>query len=796
MNPFRLALRRLSAAPGFTGAVVATLALGVGANTLVFSAINGLLIRPLPFVEPHSLAWVFARTPEATTLATLSDDEANALAQGMDSLEYVAVIGDKGLVRELGDRHARWRGLWVTLDLFKILNVVPAAGRALGREDLAASTTPAMMISYERWRQGFSGDPSLVGRDLQFADNKRFRIVGILPMALEFPFARSPHSGNGTGFAIGTQDFWVLGHGDAGSLPGGVTIARIGRGATPRSAQAEADALSTRLAQDLPEANRRRTLSILPMRDQVLGALAPALPLLQGFAALVFLIACVNVANLILVRSASQAAETAVRVALGARAMDLAKVLLAEGVVLSAAGSGAGLAIAWTGRALLARLNPAPSAILERIEVNGTVLLFALGVFAVVAIAIGLLPVRATSGVPLNATLGRAGQRQIFGAGRPLLRTLVISQVALSVVLLLGAGVLRQSLHRLLSVDAGYQPQQVVTADVLLFIRKPAPFFQHVYDRLRSLPEVEAVGLVQSTPLTGKWTVRDPMRLLGEGPATTTPPIPGSMVAFDYFEAMGIPVLAGRTFVEREFMAPNPPAIIINDVAARLFFPGRNPVGAHVELFGAPREIVGVVQGTRDVRLEAAPEPQWYQPMFFGGSQIVVRTSVDPSHFVETLRRELVAADPRVIITSIEPLDAIVAASVLERRMTSHLVTAFAGLALALAAIGLYGVMQFIVTRQTREFGVRTALGARRGQIVAMVLRQGVALTGVGVAVALLISLPLGRSLQRLLFEVQAVDPPTMAAVSLLVLFVSAAACAPPAWRAATVDPAVTLRSD
>ena len=562
-----------------------------------------------------------------------------------------------------------------------------------------------------------------------------------------------------------------------------------------KSAQLEAETLAAGLARDLRAASERRSFTVLSLRDQVLGPLASALPFLQGFAALVFLIAAVNIASLVLVRSATHGPETAVRVALGARPSDLVKTCLAEGALLSLAGFGLALLVAWGGRELLWRMAPGSTAIFERIELNSVVLLFGIAMCAAMTAVMGILPMAATRRLPLTFALSRAGHRHVPGGRRRVLRVLVTGQIALATVLLLGAGVLRASLHRLLNVDAGYQTQHVVTADILLFVPRSQPIIRQLVQRLRSVPGVEAVGLIHSTPLTGKWTVDERIGLVRDGPPELTPPVAGNMVAFDYFAAMGIPIVAGRDFTEQD-LVPDPPSIIINELAARRFFPEGNPVGARVVMFGAPREIVGVVRGTRDVRLDTPPEPQWYQPMFFDGSQVVVRTSGKPGTFVETLRRELLAADPRLIVTRVAPLDEIVGESILERRMTTHLVTAFAGLALTLALVGLYGVMQFTVSTRRREFGVRSALGATPTDLVRIVLRQGLSAAAAGIVLALMFSFPLARAIQQLLFEVQPTNALVMAGMPLLVVFVSLVACARPAWHAASVDPVVALRTE
>jgi len=349
---------------------------------------------------------------------------------------------------------------------------------------------------------------------------------------------------------------------------------------------------------------------------------------------------------------------------------------------------------------------------------------------------------------------------------------------------------------RLLSVDAGYEAARVVAADVMLF-EPPAqfmPFFVNLHDRLRRLPGVEAVGLIQSTPLTGKWMFTERVVVEDGSVVADAVDVAGSFIAFDYFEAMGIPIISGRAFTRLEFTTSKSTAIVINDVAANRFFPGQPAVGRRVRMVGKSREIVGVVKGTRDVRLDAPVEPQWYEPVVVGGSQVVIRTAGEAIGFVEPIRHELLASDPRLIVRRVEPLDAIVSASVFERRFAMHLLTTVAALALGLALIGLYGVANFRTVQRRREFGVRLALGSTRRALVGLVFRQGAVLAGIGIALGIAVAVPLSRTLDALLYEVVPGDARTVAVSSIALLLAALAACALPAWRAGSTDPLAVLK--
>jgi predicted permease len=793
-HDLRFAIRLLAKTPAFTAAAILTLALGMGANALTFSAVNGLLLRPLPFQEPDDLVWVFAQQPQSSDeRETISHDEGEVLARRTSPFAVTAAIGDAALVRQVERRHDRWLGIWATKSLLQVLRIAPVIG-AVPAELPPNGSPRAMLISHERWVRDFGSDPSVVGRLLPFVDTKPMLVAGVLPPGLEFPFARAPHKGHGAGFYPGVQDFWILAPDRVGEHPGGVMIARLADGRTAATAATEVASVSTMLSAAHPESGGR-TLIVVPMRDQVLGLIGGALPILQLFSALVLLIACANLGNLMLARAAAARADTAMRIALGARRAHLLRLSAAEALVISAGGASLGLALAWGGRELLAAMAPRHTALLNRITIDAAALAFLAAVSIVTTVVFGVLPgLRRPAGslTELMSTARHTGR----GVDRTL-RCLAVSQIAFSLTLLTGAGVLGSSLQRLMNVDAGYVTDGVITADTVLYLpnRETTPVLAALIARLQSLPYVEAAGFVHSTPLTGKWLVRDTFEVM-EGPAAgITPKIPGGFVTYDYFGALRIPILAGRAFDSRDLGRRDFP-IIINDIAARRFFPDRNPVGTRVMMTGALREIVGVVKGTRDLRLDAAAEPQWYQPVMSGTSELIVRVSGRPTDRVAALRREIEAADPRMIVQRILPLDAIVADSVLERRMASYLVSVFAAVALVLAAVGLYGVMHFGVLRRRREFAIRSALGATRRTILHGVLHQSLVLAGVGIGLGVALSLVLAGMLQRLLFETRAASPTALGVAALLLAVIAIASAIQPAWRAAAADPVSVLKQE
>lgn len=792
----RFAARLLLKAPAFTAAAILTMALGMGANALMFSVANGLLLRPLPFQQPDELVWVFSEQQQnPSERDTVSGDEGDAIARRQSPFSATAAIGDSALVREVERRHERWLGIWATTSLFEVLKITPVVGRIPA--DLPPNGAPrAMFISHERWVRDFAADPAVVGKLLPFVDRQPFVVAGVLPPGLEFPFARAPHKGHGAGFHAGLQDFWAIAPDRPGEHPGGVMIARLANGRTAAAAAREIAGVSASLAASRQQENNGRVLVVVPMRDHVLGLIGPALPVLQLFSGLVLLIACANLANLMLARAAAARSETAMRVALGARTAHLLRLSAAEALVISAGGAALGMALAWGGRELLAAMAPRQTALISRITIDGAVLAFLAGVSIVTTLIFGVLPgfLRRPAG-SLTEVMSTA--RHTGSGPQRTLRWLAVSQIALSLTLLAGAGVLGTSLQRLMNVDAGYVTDGVITVDTVLYIpgREAMPIHAALIARLRALPHVEAAGFVHSTPLTDKWLVRDTFEVM-DGPAKgATPMMPGGFVTYDYFQALRIPILAGRAFSASDIDRRDFP-IIINDIAARRFFPGRNPVGMRVMMTGELREIVGVVKATRDIRLDTAPEPQWYQPIAGGTSELIVRVSGRASDHVAALRSTIESIDTRMIVQRILPLDDVVADTVLERRMAARLVSVFAGIALALAAVGLYGVTHFGVIRRRREFAIRSSLGATRQAILQGVLRQSLTLAGLGIACGVTLSLALAGLLQRLMFETSAASPVALSVAAFVLMSVALAAAIGPAWRAASADPITVLKPE
>ena len=795
----RSARRRLAASPVFVFAAVTTLAVGAGANALAFSALRGMLFGPLSIADADRVVWIQPRDDRGigADASGVAGPEVRTLAARTDLFDGLAVIGSRARILARGDRRAEWKGLWVTPRLSTVLAITPAAGRAFNDDDLQANAAaPAMMIGHARWLADFGGDSAIIGRTLRFEDNKPHLVIGVLPRGLAFPEGRAPAPGTGTEFTPGEQDFWILAQSAADDPPGGTVVARLQPEVTvPRVNVVIAGLALADAAGGGDPGNR--VLEAITLRNHALGAMSRGLPLLQAFAALALLIAGANLANLLLARSLTMRTEFALRAALGAERQDLVRVVAAECLWIGGTAAAGGLVLAWIGQQALTIVAAGHLAFVDRVSIDATVVAISiagcLAVMFVCAVVPAIVtPVRATAMIDRDRPSQSASPRVSRA-----LNVLIVVQMAIALTLLTGAGLVLRSMARLLNVDTGYEASRVVAADVLLF-EPPAqvvPFFVNLHERLRRLPGVEAVGLIQSTPLTGKWTFGERVVVEG-GPAVgqDTVDVPGSFVAFDYFEAMGIPIIAGRAFTRLEYTTGESTAIVINDVAANRFFPGQPAVGRRVRMFGRSREIVGVVKGTRDVRLDAPVGPQWYEPVFVGGSQVVIRTAGDSAGFVESIRRELLASDPRLIVRRVEPLDAVVSASVFERRFAMRLLTTVAALALVHAVVGLYGVSTFRTLQRRREFGVRLALGSTRGALVGLVFKEGAALAATGIVIGIVVAVPLSRAVEALLFEVAPGDVATIAVVSIALLLAALAACALPAWRAGSTDPLTIIR--
>ena len=809
LQDLRHALRSLRSSPGFTLVAVLTLALGIGANTVVFSVAKGVLLRSTGVSDPERVVWVRPVNPALGNDAEqVSWRDYLDIGESVAGFESLALFAAPGAIWDHGDRLEERPALVTTPSLAEVLGIRAVLGRMLSDADAEPSAEPVALISYELWQARFGGKADVIGKTVPLGPTRT--IVGVLPPGLEFPAGRAPASGSGSGFEPGAKDFWfpLKVEGPDRVKRENRMFAAVGRlrpGASDAAVRSELALMSQRLAAEFPGSNRGWQFVAISLRDQILGPTRRGLFVLAGAVAAVLLVCCVNLANLLLARGAARRHELAVRAALGAGRGRIARGVLAEAAVLSLAGGCAGAFFAaWAVPAVRAAA-PAEVPFIREVTVDGAVLAFTLALSLLTALVFGLIPALRQSRVGAAEAL-RSGARASAGHDvRAWQRSLLAGQVALVLVLLASAGLLLESFRKLTGQDLGYTSRSVVAADITTLgfptNGDVCRFYRRMHARLSTLPGVEAVGTVSSAPLTGKWTFNETAQVLGQSLAEAErPKLAATFVAFDYFQAMGVPLVDGRFFRDAELKDDGyGQIVIVNESAAALLFPGRSAVGGRFTVGSNPDrvlEIVGVVKDTRDVRLEEAPRPRFYWQYAFGGAQLVVRGTLSVDDMAAMLRDELSRAGPGIIVRGVRPMDEVVAAAVAERQFLMAMLSAYAAVALAVAAVGVFGVVAYQVSHRTREFGVRLAFGASPAALARLVLTEAGAVVAVGIGAGLLLTLASSRVLAAHLFELSPYDPRVIVAVSGLVLAAGLVASLLPARRAARVEPMEALRHE
>ncbi|MEO8633675.1 MAG: ABC transporter permease [Gemmatimonadales bacterium] len=801
LQDLRYALRALRRSPGFTVVTVLTLALGIGANTAIFSVVNAVLLRPLPYGAPDRLVMVWERKSGGPTDRNVVSP-ANYLdwKDRSSSFEGLAAFTWSGTTL-LGDIPERVQGRKVTPDFFSVLAVAPALGRTFTDEEARKGQGRVLILSDGLWRRRFGADPTLVGQSIAVAGGTA-TVLGIMPRSFQpLPW--------------GQEEYWeplTLGADD--HLRRGRYAQVIGRlkpGVTLAAAEAEMAGIAGALAQEYVEFNTGWGANLVPLSEQVSGSSRLALLVVLGAVSLVLLIACANVANLMLGRAASRRRELAVRSALGAPRWRLTRQWFTEGVLLACAGGALGVLLAVWGVDLLVAAGPTGIPRLAELSVDGRVLAVSVLVSLLAGVLFSLPGLWGGVARP-SATGLREGARTTAGTGARRFRgALVIGQVALALVLLFGAGLLVRSLQRLTAVDTGFDPRNLLTAQLDLPLAsypddaRQDAFFRRLLERLRATPGIEAAGLVTYVPFmgagaaTGFTVVGRPRPSAGEEPVADI-----RVVDPGYFDAMKIPLRLGRGPTAADG-AGAPPVVVINETMARQLWPGSDPIGQRVQVSWwneqALPEVIGVVGDVRRTSLDEDLRPMIYYPMgqspTGGGMMLVARTRGDATaSTTAAIRQALRELDPVLPISDVATMYNRLAATMTDRRYPMILLGLFAGVALALAAIGLYGVLAFAVGERTRELGVRMALGARPVDIVGMVLRGGLSLTLAGLGLGAVTAAIVSRVLGHLLYQVPATDPATFGAVSTLLVIVAGVACLVPARRAARTDPIVVLRAE
>jgi len=812
----RYAVRTLRKSPGFAAAGILTLALAIGSNTAVFSVVNGVLLRPLPFAEQDRLFMLAEQSRQGAfrppSYPTFLDWQAQASA--FAGLAYV---------RGGGQRLAGPEGVqsipasFVSPGFFATLGEPPLVGR-LFTQDEEQSGAHVTVLSYDLWQARFGGDPAILGKTLSLTAGV-FTVVGVLPHDVAYP----PWATEQLYVPIATVAATDRALTQRGFHADCRIIGRLKPGVTREQAKADLDGVAQREAASYPGFNADWTrVALFPLRDEILFNTTPQLVVLVVAVGLVLMIGCVNVANLTLARAGARGRELAIRAALGAGRGRVVRQLVTESVVLASVGAALGVAGAYGAIAVLQRAAPSVLPRLETVEVDGWVLAFALGVTIVTAVATGLLPALRAARPDLTDSLKEGTSGAGTGHARQRLRAaLVISEIALAVVLVVGAGLLIRSLWRLRAVNPGFDPQGLVT----FFISPPPPRAQdparlaalyiQVEDAARGLPGVTSVALTNFTPLSAGG-LPSPVEIPGRAPDPLRDPRVWFMtVSPGYFRTMRIPVRAGRDFTETD-LAPGA-AVIVNEAFVRAFWPGLDPIGRQVTLHKAvqgrpdfgeplPGTVVGVVGDVHHFGLDTPAEAQVYVPFtrnVWGHMSLVVRTAVPPGGFLQTLSRAVRQVDadiPMTLTGSTGSMSAVgtvdIAGGLASRRFDVWLLGSFAAAALLLAAIGIYGLLAYAVGQRRRELGIRLALGASRGDVMSQVVGDGIRLAAAGIGVGVLVALAVTRLLTALLYGVGATDPTTFVGVVALLAVVSLVASYLPARRAAKLDPLVALRAE
>ncbi|HEX8501471.1 MAG TPA: ABC transporter permease [Pyrinomonadaceae bacterium] len=814
LQDIRFGLRTLLKSPGFTLVAVVALALGVGANTAIFSAVNTVLLRALPYENSARLVALYTGADPAAPepRGPLSYPDLLDYREQAKSLEYVAGYQGVGTVMSTGpgDEPERVRGFEVMADLFPALGARAARGRVFTREEDRKDGPAVVVISDGLWRRRFGAMPDAVGREVRLGlSGRAATVVGVMPPGFKFPPGESDavdyyipfvteNMRRGEAALNGRDSVWID------------TVAKVREGFTVEQAAAEVATVAARLEAQYPDSNTKRRGRAVSLHEDLVGPVRPALLVLLGAVGLVLLIACANVANLLLARAASRSREIAVRTALGASRWRVVRQLLTESMLLSAAGGAAGLLLAVWGVEAIVRLSPATLPMLAETSIDTRVFLFALGVTALTGVVFGLAPALQASKADLSVSLKEGGRGGSAGAARARLRAaLVVSEVALSLLLLVGAGLLVKSFRRLVTTDPGYSPARVLAVTVALNTQRfadgdaRAAYFREAVARISQLPGVESAGLTRLLPL-GRSDIWIDFEIAGRPPFAPGASHSGrSYIASPgYFRTLGIPLKSGRGFAETD-AKNSPPVILINEALARKHFPGQEPLGRRLALSPddgktVEREIVGVVGNVRFEAFNADEVPEFYVPFEQAPSavsEVVVRAKgEDAAALSASVRGALKGVDPNLLIWETRTMDELVGRWTAPQRFNVALLGLFAALALLLAAVGIYGVMSYTVTQRTHEIGIRMALGARGRDVLTMVVRQGMLLTLAGLGLGLVGSLALTRLMSGLLYGVSPTDPLVFAAVSLLLAAVALVSCLVPARRATKVDPMVALR--
>jgi predicted permease len=807
----RYGVRLLRRSPGFTTLAVLTIGLGIGANSAIFSVINGVVRKPLPYPDSDRLMFITSQFPTLNfNKFWVSPPEYFDFKEHTKAFAHVGAYATGAMNLSEGDRPERVNAAFVTANMFDVLGVRPARGSVFTEEQDRPGADPVVLLSHELWARAFGADPSIVGKTVMIQGLQR-TVLGVMPPGFDLHDAKA--------------QLWIpLGLNPANRQNRGshglYLVGRLASDVTAAQANSELQGMLKQWREWIPQGHvpndSTHRVQMAPLRDEVVGNVRRALWVLQGAVALVLLIACANVANLLLARAESRHKEFAVRTALGAGKARILRQFMAEGTVLSLLGAALGLALAFWGLKALLAANPESVPRASEITLDPVVLAFTVGVALLTGLVFGLAPLLHMGEQAVSLSIKEGGMRATSGAGRNRVRRgLVVAEIALAVMLVIGAGLLIRTFRNLTSVDAGFDVENRVTFGLVL-PQATHPDSQRVVQviteltrKLDELPGVERVAAMQGLPPQRQVNAND-TNFEGYSPGPGDPPANVDYyqtVTQGYFETMGIEIAKGRAFEAGD--AIGSPVVIINEALAKRFYQDKDPIGRRVSPFFGPNTpmftIIGVARDVKQGGLEAPAGTELYfnfekGPRLVGFAprqmNIVLEASRPLSSLMPAIRDAVVAIDPGLPIVRLRTMEDVIGASLTRQRFLSLLLGIFAGVALLLAAIGTYGVLSYMVSERHREIGIRMALGAGNSQVVGLVLRQGITIAGIGIAVGVAGALALSRITQSLLYGVDPADPATFGTVVAVIAVVATAACLIPMRRATRVDPLTAIRAD
>jgi putative ABC transport system permease protein len=798
-NDLRYGLRLLARSPGFSLVAMAALAIGIGANTAIFSVVNTLLLQPLPYRDADRLAIVWEHNTVRDRKSNVVGPanfihwrEMNSSFEDMAALTFTYSVTVTG-----GGEPEELQAQSISAQLFQILGVAPALGRGFNADENQPNSR-SIVISDRLWRRRFGADPDVLQRSI-VSQGAPYTIVGVMPP--------------GFSFLDRTVDVWLpIGFTAQSRIPRGrslTVVARLKPDVTTARAQLDMTQVSAKLTQMFPDFNTGWTSRVVPLREQLTGDVRPALLVLAGAVGFVLLIACANVANLLLARATSRQRELAVRAALGAGRGRLVRQLLAESMVLSLAGGACGLVLAWWSLGFLRAVVAArlPIQRLETVGIDLPVLGFTVAASVICGLVFGAIPALTTSASSLTDSLKDGGRTGSAAKGNRTRAAFVVVEIALALVLLVGAGLLLRSFMRLLEQNPGFNSSRTLTMRISLpqtrygGTGQRGQFLDRFFQQVDALPGVKTSGAISFLPLQGLGAATS-MRILDrpEPPKGEEPVTDVRVIAHNYLETMGVPLIKGRLFNERD-ASDAKGRVVINETMAEKYWPGEDPIGKRVKISwdDLEDEVIGVVGDVRHTGLDATVRPMTYWPYArnpYGTMTVTVRTAGEPAPIVNAIVGLVRQLDPELVVANVKTMDEVVSESVAQRRVTMTMLAIFAGAALLLAAVGIYGVIAYSVTQRTQEIGIRMALGAQRADVLRMVIRQALILAGAGIVAGGLGAVFLTRLMEGLLFEVKPADPVTFAAVSALLAAVALLASYIPGRRATRVDPVIALRAE